>query len=66
MSFWTDADDRHREIARTFYENIEYKSPAYVTSRKLCPCLEYTRQCPAPRNGNIEYPTYTGPNISNI
>jgi len=64
--FWTDGDEQHQEIARTFYENIEYEQPKYVTSRGLCPCLEYTRKCTFPLEGRVEYPEYTGPRITNI
>lgn len=34
--FWSDADDRHKEIAKQFYEGIETYSPSGVTGLKGC------------------------------
>lgn len=65
-SFWTEANERHREIARTFYENIEFQYPDRVTSRRMCPCLEYASWCGQPLEGKVEYIEYTGPRIQNI
>jgi hypothetical protein len=63
MSFWTDAPDRHKELARTFYEGIEYTYPDRVTSRRMCPCLDYCRWCGHPLEGKAEYVEYKGENI---
>lgn len=67
-SFWSDANERHREIARTFYENIEYDWEAYdyVTSRRMCPCLEYCNRCSFPLEGKVERIKYRGPRVTNI
>ena len=65
-SFWTDADERHQKIARTFYDNIEYTYPSRVTSRGMCPCLDYTHWCGFPLEGKAEYIEYTGPRVTNI
>lgn len=65
MSFWTDADDRHQEIARTFYQNIEYKNPPTVDSRGMCSCLQYVNECGWAAT-KVEHPKYTGPRVSNL
>lgn len=68
MSFWTEADDRHQEIAQKFYENIEYDPVAYdyVTSRRMCPCLEYCNRCSFPLDGKVERIRYKGPRVTNL
>lgn len=64
-SFWTDANDEHQEIAKTFYQNIEYKHPGSVTSRGMCVCLDYCHWCGWAAT-KVEYPEYTGPDIKHI
>jgi hypothetical protein len=63
--FWTEADEKHQKIAKTFYQNIEYKHPETVDSRGMCVCLEWTDYCGWAAT-SVEYPEYTGPRISNI
>jgi hypothetical protein len=67
-SFWTDGKDEHQEIAKTFYQNIEYRYDAYdyVTSRRMCPCLDYKNTCSFPLNGKVERIEYRGPPVSNL
>lgn len=65
-NFWTTADDRHQEIARKFYENIEFAYPDSVTSRGMCPCLEYSYWCGHPMEGKAEYIEYNGPRVTNL
>lgn len=68
MSFWTEADERHQQIAKTFYEHIEHDQNAYdyVTSERMCPCLDYCNKCSFPLNGKVERIRYTGPRVTNI
>jgi len=67
-NFWTSADERHQEIAKAFYENIEYDRTAYdyVTSRSMCPCLEYCSKCSFPLEGKVERIRYNGPPVTNL
>lgn len=63
MSFWTDADQKHKEIARKFYKNIEYQHPKHLSGRSSrdfgwCNCSWCATA--------IKYPTYTGPKITNL
>lgn len=64
-NFWTTADERHKEIAETFYKNIEYKHPGSVTSKRMCPCLDYCSWCGWAATA-VQYPEYTGPRVTNI
>lgn len=64
-NFWEDADEHHKKIARTFYENIERKSPPEVTSEGMCGCLKYVNECSWAAT-KVEYPEYTGPRVANI
>jgi len=61
--FWRDRDEYH-DLARNFERSIEYKSPEYVTSRKLCVCLDYCSWCDWAATA-VQYPTYTGPRVQN-
>lgn len=67
-NFWLEADERHKQIAKTFYENIEYDWEAYdyVTSRRMCPCLDYGDTCSFPLNGAVKRIRYRGPRVLNI
>jgi hypothetical protein len=65
-SFWTDADERHKEIARTFYENVEYKYPGRVTSDGMCTCLAAGANYCCWARTKVTYPEYTGPDVKNI
>lgn len=65
-NFWTTADDRHKEIARKFYENIKFSYPDRVTSRRMCPCLDYCHTCGHPLEGKAEYVEYDGPRVTNL
>lgn len=62
MSVWTDGDDRHEKIARTFYENIEYDHPGRVSTDRLSPYATYSKwhvTC-------VKYYKYNGPRVSRI
>lgn len=62
-NFWSEADDRHKEIAETFYKNIEIKSPKNVTGRSnrwvdYCGC-SWCATC-------VKYKEYNGPRVTNF
>jgi len=63
--FWTEGDERHKKIAYTFYRNIEDKHPDKITSRGMCPSLEYSNECRRART-KVQYPEYTGPDVKHI
>ena len=65
-NFWTTASEEHKEMARKFYEHIEYSYPDRVTSRRMCPCLDYCHTCGFPLNGKAEYIEYNGPPVMNL
>lgn len=63
MSFWTDGDDEHQQIAKTFYQNIEYDHPKHLSGRSKrgiswCNCSWCATR--------IKYPTYTGPRVTSL
>lgn len=60
--FWRRTE-RYHELAEHIEKNIVVTEPKYVTSRRMCPCLEYTPRCPFPLNGKVEYYEYRGPKI---
>lgn len=62
-NFWTEGDERHQRLARKFYEGIEYVYPDRVTSRRMCPCLDYCHTCGHPLEGRAEYIEYRGENL---
>lgn len=64
-SFWTEGKDEHQQIAKTFYENIEYEHPGTVDSRGMCGCLEYGSYCEWAAT-SVKYYKYTGPSVQNI
>lgn len=67
--FWTEnGNDEHQEIARRYYEYIErdWNAYDYVTSERMCPCLEYCSKCSFPLNGKVERIEYTGPPVTNL
>lgn len=61
-NFWTDASEEHQQLAEAFYRNIEYTHPDSVTSRGMCPCLDYSHYCPRAAT-SVTYYDYTGPAI---
>ena len=62
MSFWTEADERHKEIAETYYKNIEYNHPDFVTSDSLAPYSKWGEW----NRTTVKYYKYNGPRVSNI
>lgn len=61
-NFWTEADERHRKIAKKFYKNIEYDHPDYVTSDRLSPYTAWSKW----NRTSVKYYTYTGPDVKHI
>lgn len=64
-SFWNSASERHRKIAEEYHRNIETTHPDYVSSRRMCPCLEFCNWCGWAVT-NVEYREYRGPDVTNI
>lgn len=62
MCFWTEADDRHKEIVETYYRNIEYEHPDTVSSNRLSPYSHYSKW----NRTTVKYYGYNGPNVQNI
>ena len=60
--FWRERDEYH-DLAETFERNIEVIHPEEVTSRSMCPCLDWARSCPHPLEGKAEYYEYRGPSV---
>lgn len=62
--FWIGGH-KYEELARLFERNIEYDQTAYdyVTSRRMCPCLEYCNECSFPLEGKVTRIRYRGPDI---
>lgn len=62
--FWREMD-RYHDLAEQFERNIEYDQAAYdyVTSRRMCPCLDYCNRCGHPLNGKVVRIQYRGPNV---
>lgn len=63
--FWREASEQKKELAETFERNIEYDRQAYdyVTSRRMCPCLEYCNRCSFPLEGKVVRISYEGPAV---
>lgn len=58
------ADDGHRyhDLVRTYYENIEYDHPDYVTSNRLSPWAKWSKW----NRTAVKYYRYTGPSVTNL
>ena len=63
MSFWSEADDKHQQIAKTFYEHIEYHHPTHLSGRSKRGISSCNCSWCATR---VKYPNYTGPRITNL
>ena len=61
-TFWTDASEKHKQLAEDFYRNIEFTHPDTVTSRRMCPCLDFTHYCGWAAT-TVTYYEYQGPAI---
>lgn len=63
--FWLDGDESKQELARRFYEGIEYDLTPYdhVSSRRMCPCLDICNACSFPLNGKVERIEYRGESV---
>ena len=62
MSFWSEASERHQQIAETYYRNIEYDHPGAVTSNRLAPFTKYGRW----NRTTVKYYRYNGPNVQKL
>jgi len=63
--FWREASEEKKQLAEMFEKNIEYDREAYdyVTSRSMCPCLEYCSRCSFPLEGKVVRISYEGPAV---
>lgn len=61
--FWSEASDKHKKIARTFYNNIEYDHPDYVTSDRL---TSHFLHWGTWNRTSVKYYSYNGPDVKNI
>lgn len=64
QEFWQETD-RYHDLAEMYEEHIEYDPMAYdyVTSDRMCLCLEYQNRCSFPLNGKVTRIRYRGPRI---
>ena len=62
--FWLNGDEELQELARRFEQGISVIRPETVTSRHMCPCLDYTARCGFPVNGKVEYYSYRGEQLN--
>jgi hypothetical protein len=62
--FWRETD-RYHDLAETFERHIErdWSPYEYVTSRRMCSCLDYVDRCSHPFNGKVVRIEYRGPNV---
>lgn len=62
--FWSELD-RYHDLAERFERNIEYDRRAYdyVTSRRMCSCLDYCNRCSFPLDGKVVRIEYRGPKV---
>lgn len=60
-NFWKEADDKHRKIARNYYENIEYQHPNQLSGRSPRALIFDDWYATS-----IKYPSYGGPSVNNI
>jgi hypothetical protein len=61
--FWTSGH-RYEALAREYEQNIEWTHPSVVTSKRLCPCLEYVNECRWAAT-SVTYYEYRGPSVQN-
>ena len=60
--FWT-SDHRYEDLAREYERHIERVHPAFVTSQRMCVCLNYTSRCGWAATSVI-YHEYRGPKLT--
>ena len=65
-NFWTTASEERKRLVREYYKGLEIKHADKVTSRRMCPCLDYAHRCGFPLEGEADYLEYCGSSISNI
>jgi hypothetical protein len=65
--FWAYQNEtsKYEELAEQYEKNIErdWRAYDYVTSRSMCPCLEYCNRCSFPLEGKVVRIKYRGENI---
>ena len=59
--FWRDCEKYHN-LAESFERNIELLHPNIVTSKRMCPCLEYCNYC-GWASSSVNYYEYRGERI---
>jgi len=59
--FWTGPSE-HTELAKQFYRGVERTHPKNVTSRQLCPCLDWANHCSWAAT-KVTYYRYNGENV---
>lgn len=59
--FWTSGH-RYEALAREYEQNIERVHPPFVTSQRMCVCLDYCPWCGWAASA-VTYHEYRGPNI---
>lgn len=59
--FWTQSSE-YTELAKNFYRGIEHTHPETVTSRQLCHCLDWTKDCPWAAT-KVTYYQYNGESV---
>lgn len=61
--FWMNTEKYH-DLAKMYEQNIEVLHADTVTSRRMCPCLDYVNWCGHPLNGKAEYYEYRGESVT--
>lgn len=62
--FWNEYEEYH-DLAMAFDHNVERTHPESVTSRGMCPCLDFTRWCGWAATA-VKYYEYRGPDVKNL
>jgi hypothetical protein len=62
--FWREKTEYH-DLAELFDRNIErdWEAYDYVTSRRMCSCLDYVNKCSFPLEGKVVRIEYQGPKL---
>jgi len=63
--FWDGPDEAHQRIVWVFDEYRKIETPERVTSRRMCPCLNYGGWC-GWAGTSVKYPKYNGPRVQNL
>lgn len=60
--FWQERDEYH-DLVEQFDQGFTIVHADTVTSRRMCPCLEYMSYCGFPLEGEAAYYEYRGPRL---